>query len=735
MEFILVLPIILLILILVFHAMRVSHIAQDLQYEARTAAWQNTLFETACSGVPARLRSSRAVDNHPLVITCHDPDYLAADEFLRQTRNAGATPRLHWNSQGNVTRMTQVLEGTAPEGIMTRARTLYFLRQFDAAETAARLRRIVEGALANPSLESIAEDLMTGRTEQGVRSVFSSIKLLSSEYALDARPAWRNDADKGFQIGYDNFYWNRFPIHFVINDYFPCATGNEGSAARGNCNPPPPREYTSDKEFGADPYEQIEQMCTNNCTTSAREQATRLATTQAEMARDRYLAQNPQAPQPQLQNVYDSRYSAVYGSEYARVRSECLRDNCNGLNAGAGGPIPEDPVDSGTMINAPRPACVPAEQGMQLGTSSLSVKSGSMPSDPMIISPPPICAPQPDCGVGFVQTLMPIPIGTHVSVQAYGGQGVTSYGWAGSPSSILGVLNFEGASATIRGERCGEAQLTVTAYCGVFSSSNESSDSQMVRITGDQNWCMSARSRKDRLMRILRSEEPIQGGSSTLSQQKVRDFVEFVQRSEELVEATKSMADEVVEWLGSCVRFYLTKRFTDAYGCLRSKARDADMAIQEWIEAFGKFESARIVGVEATLKLEQQLTRSALELANQLASCCGGDNDVQELESKLRNSDDKIMKFRPPEVIDDTGEDLKDLSELEGMCSDQDKGDAQNNQCIQDIQGIRDRLDKRTDELNNQLQKNLNEYCELEEDPEVCKGLETSPDVELRPLL
>ncbi len=236
-EFILVLPIILLVLVLMMHTLRVWHLAEELAIENRTVAWREALHDRIC--VLGATVSDADRSEHVMVTICGEPDENASDKFLSEMRAKGNP---EWPSSDA---MTQVLESTAPSGVQTASGALYQLRSASGIAVTD-----LAGVRSMQDLQNIAANAL-------------GVHPLITRYGLDARDAWLREE---LQIGFDNYYDNRFRKHILFPDYFPCKTGDERSAARpNNCTP----HASPDYEYEGDPIEterpNLRELCRRGC--------------------------------------------------------------------------------------------------------------------------------------------------------------------------------------------------------------------------------------------------------------------------------------------------------------------------------------------------------------------------------------------------------------------------------------------------------------------------------------
>ena len=243
-EFILVLPIILAVFILMMHALRIGHLAEELAVETRSIAWREALHERVCA-LGGTARNARRSD-HLLVTLCGEPSNDASDVFLGQMRAAG-NPQ--WSGSDA---MTAVLASTAPSGVQTSSGTLYQLRSATGIS---------------------ATDLAGVRSMQQLRGLAANalgVQPLITEYGLDVRDAWLRE---DLQIGFDNYYDNRFRKHILYPDFFPCATGDERSAEKpSTCG----GHDVPDYEYDGDPIETEEPDLRGLCEDGCRDDATSL---------------------------------------------------------------------------------------------------------------------------------------------------------------------------------------------------------------------------------------------------------------------------------------------------------------------------------------------------------------------------------------------------------------------------------------------------------------------------
>lgn len=236
-EFVMVLPIILVVLVLMMHALRIGHLAEELAVETRTVAWREALHDQICM-LGGTARGARRSE-HIVVTLCGEPDQNPSARILSQMRAEGRT---EWS---NSDPMTRVLQETAPAGVQTTSGTLYDLGRSNGIS---------------------ATDLAGVRSVQDLQSLAASalgVHPLITRYGLDVRDAWlRQD----LQIGFDNYYDNRFRKHILFPDYFPCATGDERSATRpSNCE----GHATPDYEYEGDPIQteepDLRALCEDGC--------------------------------------------------------------------------------------------------------------------------------------------------------------------------------------------------------------------------------------------------------------------------------------------------------------------------------------------------------------------------------------------------------------------------------------------------------------------------------------
>ena len=146
--------------------------------------------------------------------------------------------------------MTQVLASTEPHGVQTTSATLYQLRSSTGLSATD-----LTGITSIDQLRSLASDAL-------------GVKALITSYGLDARDAWLRE---DLQIGFDNYYDNRFRKHILFPDYFPCATGNERSAERpSNCE----SHSTPDYNYEGDPIQteepDLRALCEDGCRKDAK---------------------------------------------------------------------------------------------------------------------------------------------------------------------------------------------------------------------------------------------------------------------------------------------------------------------------------------------------------------------------------------------------------------------------------------------------------------------------------